>query len=341
VALRPGRIFNKDGALKRLQLSFTLLIFTIAFGIAAYSIIEGMSPFNAFYMTIITISTVGFQEVTSLSPAGRVITIIIIITGITIGAYTIGTLFRMLIEGELRKSFGRRKVEKKISELKNHFIVCGYGRIGKLICDELETHGRSFVVVENRPEPIERLEAERVYHYPLDATEEETLVKAGIMKAAGLVTAVGADADNVFISLTARGIRPDIYILARASEPHNEVKLKRAGANKVVCPYLIGGKRMAQVLIRPTVVDFIDIAVMESHLGLQMEECMIKEGSNLVGKDLVKSNLRKDFGVIIVLIKKHDGEMIFNPQPTEVIEANDLLVVLGKKDDMDRMSKVI
>ncbi len=197
------------------------------------------------------------------------------------------------------------------------------------------------MVIENNNGVIERMESDGVLYMPSDATTDETLLQAGIMKAAGIVTALGSDSDNVFITLTAKGLRPDIFILARASDDSNEKKLERAGATRVVSPYLIGGKRMAQVLIRPTVVDFIDIAMMESHLGLQMEECLVKPDSRLVGKNLIESNLRKDFGVIIVLIKKNSGEMIFNPRPSEILAANDVIVVLGKQDDMERMVMVI
>ena len=327
--------------MRNVRLSFTLLFLVIAFGVFGYHVIEGMPYFDALYMTVITISTVGFQEVHPLSTGGRIITMIIISGGITIGAYTIGTLLRMFIEGELSKTFGRRKVEKKISELREHFIICGYGRIGSLVSKELRDHKKDFVVIENNPSAIERMEINKILYLDQDATVEDVLIQAGIMHARGIVPAVGSDADNVFITLTARGLRPDIFILARASDEKDEIKLKRAGANRVVSPYLIGGKRMAQVLIRPTVVDFIDIAVMESNLGLQMEECRIKPTSHLVGKNLIESNLRRDFGVIIVLIKKYAGEMIFNPQPSEVLEANDTLVVLGRVQDVVRMNEVI
>ncbi len=328
-------------AMRNLTKSFILLFSIIAYGVIGYRVIEGMSFFDALYMTVITISTVGFQEVKPLSGAGRLLTITIISGGITTAAYTIGTLVRSLVEGEIKKMFGRRKVEKKISEMNNHYIICGYGRIGRLVCSELRDYGMDLVVIENNPQSVEVMESDRIPYLPLDATMDDTLMKAGIMKARGIVTAVGSDADNVFITLTARGLRPDIFILARASDEKNEMKLNRAGATRVVSPYLIGGKRMAQVLIRPTVVDFIDVAVSDGHLGLQMEECRIQSNSNLAGKNLVESGLRKDYGVIIVLIKKHSGAMIFNPQPGEVLEGNDILVVLGKKEDMKRMGDVI
>jgi len=330
-----------DSNLKKLKFSFILLFSTILFGTVGYNFSEGMSLFDSFYMTIITISTVGFKEVVPLSNSGRVIAILIISFGITIGAYTIGSFLRFFIEGELRKTYGRRQMEKKISKLKDHYIICGYGRIGKLICQELKEHNIDFVVIESDLEVVTEIEHSGYLYIPMDATSDESLIKAGLNNARGLVAAVMSDANNVFITLTARGLNPDIFILSRASEGNNEVKLKRAGATRVVSPYLIGGKRMAQVLIRPTVVDFIDIAMMENHLGLKMEEACVKPGSKLIGKNLIESNLRKDFGVILVLIKKFNGDMIFNPQPTEILEENDMMVILGENDNMDRLKESI
>ncbi len=318
-----------------------MLIGIVAFGTCGYYFVEKMPPFEAFYMTMITISTVGYAEILPLSPAGRVLTIIIIILGITVGAYTIGLLVRAFIEGELIKMFGRIKVQKQISELKDHFIVCGFGRIGRIISNELAADDIDFVVIEQDPVIIEQIESKNYLFLEMDATSEEALQKAGIMKANGIVTALRSDANNVFITLTAKGLRPDIYILARASHENNEDKLSRAGASRVVSPHLIGGRRMAQVLKRPTVVDFIDIATMGSSLGLMMEEAVVGNGSGLAGKNLVDSNLRKDFGVIIVAIKKMEGNMIFNPMPSETLEAGDVIVVIGKKEDLKRMNAVM
>ncbi len=318
-----------------------MLFITLFCGVLGYHFIEGMTYFESLYMTVITISTVGFQEVRPLSNYGRAFTMLVISTGIMIGAYTIGTLLRMFIEGELSKTFGRIKLEKKISELRDHYIICGYGRIGSLICKELRAHEKDFVVVENHPSAIERMESGRILFLQQDATIDETLIEAGIMHAKGIVPAVGSDSDNVFITLTAKGLRPDIFVLARASGEKDEIKLKRAGATRVISPYLIGGKRMAQMLIKPTVVDFIDIANMESNYGLEMDEYQIMPDSRLGGKNLIESNLRKNYDIIIVMIKKNSGEMIFNPKPTEVLEAEDTLVVLGKKDDIKRMSEEI
>ncbi len=325
----------------RLLISLLFLLGIIVFGTVGYTIFESMPLFDSFYMTLITISTVGFSEIKPLSQAGRIITIIIIISGISLLTYTLGQVAKIFVEGELRKIFGRRKLEKQISTLNNHYIICGYGRIGGIISKELAYENIPFVVVEQDPGKVEKLENDRFLYLNMDATSEEALIKAGLKRAKGIVTAVSSDADNVFITLTAKGIRSDIFILARTSDIKNESKLLKAGATRVVCPYLIGGSRMAQVLKKPTVVDFIDIAMMNGKLGLKMEEAVVGPNSNLIGKTLISSHIRQDFGVIIVAIKKPTNEMIFNPVPTEKLEAGDVIVVIGKKEDLKRMNEVV
>lgn len=318
-----------------------MLLGILAFGTLGYYFFEHMPLFEAFYMTIITISTVGFSEIAPLSHVGRAITVIIIILGISVGTYTIGIIVKWFVEGELQKIFWRLRVQKQIAELNDHYIICGFGRIGRTICSELYADETDFVIIEQNVSEIDAIEKEKYLFLEMDATSEEALLKAGIMQAKGLVTAVNSDANNVFITLTAKGLRPDIFVLARASEEKNEKKLIKAGASRVVSPYMIGAKRMAQVLKRPTVVDFIDIAMMGSHLGLVMEEARLSAKSNLIGKSLIDSYLRRDYGVIIVAIKKMSGEMIFNPMPAQTLEDGDVIVVIGKKDDLKRMRAVL
>jgi voltage-gated potassium channel len=325
----------------RLRFAIFVLAGTIVFGTVGLHVVEGMPLFDAFYMTIITISTVGFSEIKPLSLLGRVLTIFIIVSGITVGAYAIGTLLRMFIEGELSKIFGRRKLEKNISAMKGHFIICGFGRIGSIICRELKEENISFIVIEEDPSKNTELEAQGYLYINMDATSEEALSKAGIMNAKGIVTAVRSDANNVFITLTAKGLQPDIFVLSRASDVKNEAKLIKAGASRVVSPYLLGGRRMAEVLKRPTVVDFIDVATANRHLGLVIEEARVGEKSSLAGKNLIDSRLRQNYGVIIVAIKKASGRMVFNPVPSETLEVGDVIVVIGKKEDLTRMSEVM
>ncbi|MGA7277542.1 MAG: potassium channel protein [Desulfocapsaceae bacterium] len=325
----------------RLRISLLLLLLIIMFGTVGYTVIEGMLPFDAFYMTLITISTVGFAEISPLTHAGRLLTVIIIISGISLLSYTLGQLARVFIEGELHELLGRRKFVKQIAHLHDHFIICGFGRIGEVICRELADDNITFIVIETNEENIARIEREHYLYIPGNAADEKVLLEAGLEKARGLVTAVTSDADNVFITLTAKGLRPDIFVLSRAADLRNESKLLRAGASRVVCPYNMGGSRMAQILKKPTVVDFLDVALASRGLDLKIEETIFPEHSYLVGKTLVESNLRHDFGVIIMAIKKANKKMVFNPGPGERLEAGDVLVSVGKKDDVGRMARAV
>ncbi len=326
---------------RKLLYSLVMLLALVGLGTFGYYIFEPMPLFEAFYMTIITMSTVGFSEVIPLTTVGRVITVLIIILGITVGTYTVSIIVQWLVGGEIQKVFGRKKLQKQIIELNGHFIICGFGRIGQIICKELFEEGIKFVVIEQDASAIEEIASLKFLFIEMDATSEEALLAAGILKAKGLVTAVNSDANNVFITLTAKGLRPDIFVLARASEEKNEEKLIKAGATRVVSPYLIGGRRMAHVLKRPTVVDFLDIATINNKLGLLMEEVKVRPGSGLVGKNLIESRLRQDFGIIIVAIKKSVNQMIFNPAPSETLDAGDVIVAIGQRDDLKRMDTIL
>ncbi len=326
---------------RKLLYSLVMLLALVGLGTLGYYIFEPMPLFEAFYMTIITMSTVGFSEVIPLTTVGRVITVLIIILGITVGTYTVSIIVQWLVGGEIQKVFGRKKLHKQIIELNGHFIICGFGRIGQIICKELFEEGIKFVVIEQDASAIEEITSLKFLFIEMDATSEEALLAAGILKAKGLVTAVNSDANNVFITLTAKGLRPDIFVLARASEEKNEEKLIKAGATRVVSPYLIGGRRMAHVLKRPTVVDFLDIATINNKLGLLMEEVTVRPGSGLVGKNLIESRLRQDFGIIIVAIKKSVNQMIFNPAPSETLDAGDVIVAIGQRDDLKRMDTIL
>jgi voltage-gated potassium channel len=325
----------------RLKISLILLFTVIFAGTIGYSVFEDMPVFDAFYMTVITISTVGFSEIKPLSQVGRLITVIIIVSGISVLTYTLGQVARIFVEGELQSILGRRKLEKQISELNDHYIICGSGRIGTIISRELSNENMPFVVIEQDSEKVKQLEEDHFLYLNMDATSEEALLQAGLKKAKGIVTAVKSDADNVFITLTAKGLRPDIFVLARASDVQNESKILRAGATRVVCPYLFGGRRMAQILKKPTVIDFIDFAMMDSQLGLSMEEAVVGPASDLIGKTLIDSQIRQRFGVVIVAIKKPTSEMVFNPTPTEKLESQDTIVVIGKEEDLKRMNEVL
>ncbi|MGD8266840.1 MAG: potassium channel protein [Desulfobacterales bacterium] len=321
----------------KLRTSLILFGGILACGTFGYAIVDHMPLYDAFYMTIITISTVGFSEIRPLSPGGRAITIFIIVTGIGLGTYTLGLFVRLLVEGELQYYLGRRKLRKNIADLKDHYIICGFGRIGRIVCEELMHAGIPFVVIEHDACKIEALEENKYLYLIMDATTEEALRRAGITTAKGLVTAVRSDANNVFITLTAKGLRPDIFVLSRTSDIANEDKLLRAGATRVIAPYQIGGRRMAQVLKSPTVIDFIDTALMNTSLDLAIEEALISPDSDYAGMTLIESNIRRDFGIIMIAIKKADGRMVFNPLPSEKLGGGDVAVVIGKREELERL----
>ena len=326
---------------RQLKISLLILLLLVSLGTAGYMSIEGWRFLDALYMTVITLATVGFQEVHRLSDTGQVFTILLILFGVSVLGYTVGKLAQIMFEGQIQRFLGRKKVEMTIDALQDHYIICGYGRIGALICREFAAKPIPFVVVESNPAVLEKLEGDSVLFLRGNATEDETLLKAGIKRAKGLISVVTSDTENVYITLTARGLNPGLFILARSGDPGSEIKLQRAGANKVVSPYHIGGSRMAQAILRPNVVDFIEIATGREHLDLQMEEIFIPGHSPFVGQNLKEAGLRKETGVIIVGIKKVSGKMVFNPESTSVVEAQDTLIVLGQPSSISKLEDLV
>ncbi len=314
----------------------------LLFGTVGYMFLGGGSFLDSLYMTVITVTTVGFEEVVPLGPAGRLFTIILILVGVGFVLYVIGMITETVVEGGIRKIFGRINMEKRIAALRDHYIICGYGRIGKVICDDLAHSKRDFVVVDREPSELAKLQEAGYLYIDGDATDDRVLEKAGIRKARGLVAVVDTDAANVYIILSARGLNPDLFILARASsEERAESKLLRAGADKVISPYVIGASRMAQLLVRPTVCDFIDLTVRGggSGLGLRLEEMIVGDESPLCNVNLIDSGIRREFDLIVVAIKRRSGEMTFNPAPQTVIQGGDTLIVLGEQEQIKKLEK--
>lgn len=326
---------------RHLKISMVVLFLLVTLGTFGYMSIEGWDFIDSLYMTIITLGTVGFKEVHDLSDAGKIFTMGLIIIGVSVLGYIVGSLAQIMFEGQFQRILGRKKVEKKINALSGHYIICGFGRIGSLICKEFKANDLPFVIVEKDIETTEKLDEDGYLHLKGDATLDETLLKAGIKQAKGLISVVTSDTENVYIVLTARGLNPDLYILARSGEEGSDIKLRRAGANKVVSPYLIGGSRMAQSILRPNVVDFIEIATGREHMELQMEEITIPKHSAFSGETLISSGFRKEIGVIIVGIKKHHGKMVFNPHSQTKIEGDDTLIVLGEPDSIAKLEDLV
>ncbi len=324
---------------KQLVYSVLLLLFLLFIGTYGYYLLEGWPLFDAFYMTIITLSTVGFGEVHPLSNEGRVFTVLLIIGGVGVAFYVFTMITESIVSGQLQDFLGRRRIEAKLSALHDHYIICGYGRIGRHICHMIAKE-IPFVVIENNPEVVKEIEKEGFIYFEGDATHEEVLKKAGIERAKGLVSVLKSDADNVYITLTARGLNPNLFIITRADEEHVEKKLKRAGADKVVSPYLIGARRMALIILRPAVTDFLELATPEQNLELQLEEVRISSRSDLVGKNLIESGIRQFSGAIILAIKKVTGEMIFNPPPDYTFEVDDIVIALGDREGLAKLEEV-
>lgn len=319
-----------------IMLGLVLLI-----GTTGYAVIEGWQILDAIYMTVITITTVGYGEVRSVSPTGRVFTIALICMGMGIIAYTLGMVAQVMVELQIRSILGRKKLGLKIKSIKNHYILCGYGRIGRIISHELKTSLIPLLVIDSNPDSKQGLEQQDIPYIIDDATSEDVLIEAGIERAKGLISVVLSDADNLFITMTARGLNPGLFILARAEEEQSHKKLLRAGANRVVLPYLIGGQKMAHTITKPAVTDFLELTIHDKDIELELGELLVKDRSRLKGVTLADSGIRQEMNVIIVAIRKENGEMAFNPSYGTRIETGDTLIALGPSNDLKKLSAIL
>ena len=325
---------------KRLLLSAALIALIVSFGTAGYMAVEGWDFIDSLYMTVITLTTVGFKEVHDLSFSGRIFTIVLLIGGVGTVFYTLGIGAKFIVEGELQEIFGRQRLEKKLKDLKDHYIVCGYGRMGKIIARELKHEKLKFAVIEKNDFLMDPDEKEEILVIKGDATRDELLKQVGIERAKCLISVLPTDAENLYVVLSARGLKPDLLIVARAGEEGSEQKLLRAGADRVVSPYHIGGLRMAHTVLKPAVVDFIEFATKSGNIDLQIQEVAIQQGSDLINNTLDQCGIGRDLGIIIVAIKTQGGEMKFNPTFRTTIVAGDTLIAVGETSKLAILEKM-
>jgi voltage-gated potassium channel len=328
-----ARAFRAQGP----GLAVMLLIGVVVGGTMGYMWLEGWSAWDAFYMTVITVTTVGYREVHDLSRAGQAFTVVLLFGGVGAALYTFTLLATIVVEGGLPKRLQRRRRERMLERIKDHFIICGYGRIGRIVASEFRRQNATFIVIERDASRVQTAIDDGVEAIEGDASREEVLRRVGIERARGLIAAVGTDAENVYTVLSARVMRPDLFIVGRAESEDSIEKLQRAGASRVISPYQIGALQIAQTAIRPAVVDFVTLATSSDNLELAMEEIMVSEVSELANHSILQANLRQRFGIIVVGIQRQDRHIDFNPEPDTAILPGDKLVVLGRPHSLKRL----
>lgn len=326
---------------RHIALLVVLMLLLVGYGTAGFFLVAHYTPVEALYMTVITLSTVGYGEVRPLDENGRLFAVTLIIMGAIFVAYNLAYFTQLLMDGNLLEVYRRRKLRKKLEQLSEHYIVCGYGQMGQIIVQELLRHNLPVVVVEGNDSVVFKLREKGILYLDEDATEEESLLAAGIMRAKGLISVVSKDTDNVFIVLTARDLNRNVQIFARAGAPEIEKRLFKAGADRVVSPFSLGATRIAHNVIRPTVTDFLELALSGEGMELSMEEICIPPEADLVGKQLMRSGIRSDFNLIVVAIKRRDGTMIYNPSPQEVLHEGDILVTIGPQENLSRFGGIL
>ncbi len=322
----------------KLFFSLALFIIVLLSGTVGYSLIEKWDFFDSLYMTVITLSTVGFQEVEPLSKTGKAFTIGLIFFSLGVVAFAVNYGLKAIFEGEFQDIFGRRKLKKALDSLVDHYIVCGYGRMGKVICNELKQKGIPFVIVEKEHQELDVDDDVTIVYG--DATRDELLKSLGIEKAKGLISVLDSDAQNLYVVLSARGLNNGLFIVSRANEEGSDYKLTRAGADKVVSPYHIGGLRIAHTIFKPTVVDFLELTAKTGNMEIQIEEVLVEEGSILADKTIKDANIGGKKGIINVALKKKNGKIIFNPDTETLIGVGDKLAVIGEPEHFSQFEKM-
>jgi voltage-gated potassium channel len=330
-----------DDSLKRLQACLVILAGILVVGTGGYMIIEGWPLADSLYMTVITLSTIGFREVHDMDTAGRIFTITLILGGVSTAAYALKAAVQILLEGEIREVLGRRKVNEKINKLKEHYIICGYGRMGKQVCSEFGSARYPFVVIEKNPDVVAEIQEKDVMVIQGDATSDEVMVSAGIERARGLITVLNTDAENLFVVLSARDMNPGLKIITRAGEEGSEKKLKRAGADLVVSPYIISAMKIVNTIFRPHVSSFLESAVSrDGGIDFRLDSIRIAPASPYDQVPIGQSRIREDLGILIVAIKKEAGEVTTSLTPQTVLEGGDLMICVEKPSQLEALAKL-
>ena len=325
----------------RLILIAAFLILTVAGGTVGFVVIDQYPPFDAFYMTLITISTVGYAEVHPLSHAGQIFNSFLIFFGVTIMLLAVGSMTQIIIDLELNQYFGKRRTKKMIDGLRDHYIVCGFGRVGRGASMELQRAGVPFLVVDKSEERVEWAMKSGMLAVLADATDDNTLREAGIVRAKGLFATLQSDAENLFVILSAKALKPSLVVSARVASEQSEKKLRLAGADYVYAPYDMTGNRMAQMMLKPHVLQFIDFTTKSMDLNVGIEQVRVPETSEFVSKTLLDAQIRREMGVIVLAIRKADGKMQFNPPAEAQINAGDHLIVMGEPADLRRLEQTV
>ena len=330
-----------NGPFRRLLLIATLLSGVLVLGTAGYRLIEGRPLFDSFYMALISLTTVGYGEMWEMTRRERIFTSILLMVGVTVVFASIGIMSDLVLQLELENFFGRKRTQRMLKRLNQHYIVCGAGRVGRGVIRELQRGGAPVALIDSRAERAAWAEEIGVPTLIADATLDKTLIEAGIERAKGLVAAIGSDAENVYVTLTARGLNPQLLIVARATDEQAEDKLRRAGAATVFTPYTFIGHRLAQAMLRPHVLSFLDVAsaFKGASLELDLEQVRVSENSSVAEKTLEQSQLRQRFGVIVLAIMRQDGEMTFNPSGPATIHGGDVLIVMGERSKLNKMER--
>jgi voltage-gated potassium channel len=318
---------------RRLLYIAAVLLAVIAAGTIGYMVIEDWSFMDALFMTIITISTVGYREVHDLSDAGRLFTIFLIVGGVGIMFYSVGTIVQYFVENQLSNLLGGRRMKQDISRLRDHVIICGYGQAGREVALTLSEERVPFVVIDNNEEAIKRASEDGHLCVRGNATTDEVLSEAGIQQARALVAAVGDDADNIFITLSAKGLRHDLSVVARAYAEESESKLRRAGADRVIMPLRLGGRRMALIALHPLVIDFVETTIHSRDRDFVLEEIRVASGSPIAGMN-IKQGQERSGGASILAVKKQGGPLLANPAPDTLLEPGDQVVIMGTRQQL-------